>query len=95
MALHHAAPGEAVDLRASSDDLPDERSCALVKTDRFEAMRLILHAGQDIPAHHVAGPLTLQCLEGRASVKILPGASSCMRGNGCIWSAPSPSRSRR
>ncbi|WP_212742234.1 hypothetical protein [Sphingomonas sp. 3P27F8] len=39
-------------------------SVALVKSDRFEAIHLVVPAGSTIPPHHVAGYLTLHCLEG-------------------------------
>ena len=70
MALHHASPGEVIDLGlpAQTADTPGTR--AIVKTDRFEAIRLVLEQGDAIPAHRVASQLTLQCLEGRANVKL-------------------------
>lgn len=80
MSLPHAAPGEPVDLRRTGGDLPHDTSCALVKTRRFEAMRLILPKGQQAPAHHVDGPLTLQCLEGRVILRTLPKAAELAPG---------------
>ncbi len=64
MALHHAKPGEIVDLRPAGESLKDGRTAAIVKTEQFEAIRLVIPAGTEIPAHKVSGNLTLQCLEG-------------------------------
>lgn len=64
MALTRAAPGELVNLFNPGSDLADAKAAALVKTDRFEAVRLVLRADSTIPAHAVDGYITLQCLEG-------------------------------
>lgn len=64
MAQTHAKPGEVVDLRPLGQNLGHAKTIALVKTERFEAMRLIVRAGAEIPPHHVAGNIMLHCLEG-------------------------------
>jgi quercetin dioxygenase-like cupin family protein len=64
MALHHAASGEVVDLAPLGERLPQAHTAALVKTDSFEAVRLVLRAGETLPAHAVSGQFTLLCLEG-------------------------------
>ena len=64
MAQNHAKPGEVVDLRPLGPNLGDAKTTALVKADRFEAIRLIVKAGAEIPPHHVAGNIMLHCLEG-------------------------------
>ena len=69
MALQHARPGEKVSLPALSSSLAlGLKTTALVKTDRFEAIHLVLCSGTNIPQHAVAGYLTLQCLEGSATL---------------------------
>lgn len=68
MALQHAKPGEAVDLRPLGAELPKTGTTALVKTESFEAVRLIVKAGAEMPPHQVAGSITLHCLEGRVSL---------------------------
>lgn len=65
MALHHVVSGEVVDLRPLGDEIAEVRTRALVKTDAFEAVRLIVPAGRELPTHSVPGPITLHCLEGR------------------------------
>jgi quercetin dioxygenase-like cupin family protein len=69
MALKHAAPGEVVRLQPDGMDLTQRRAAALVKSDRFEAVRLVLPAGTTIAEHKVDGFFTLHCLEGRVVVE--------------------------
>src|SRR3546814_5212992 len=51
-----------------SSDVCSSDLTALVKSDRFEAIHLVVPAGSTIPPHHVAGYLTLHCLEGRVTL---------------------------
>lgn len=71
MSLHHATPGELIDIRPLGDKLVDSASLALVRTDDFEVMRLVLPQGKSIPEHRIEGELTLQCLEGSVEVEAL------------------------
>ena len=66
MALAHAAPGEKVHLPALASLPADAKTSALVKTESFEAVHLVLRAGTSIPPHAVDGPIMLHCLEGAA-----------------------------
>ena len=68
MALNHAAPGEIIDLSPLGPALRQARTAAIVKSDRFEAVRLVLPAGTEIPSHKVKGYITLQCIEGQVIV---------------------------
>ncbi len=70
MALHHASSGEAINLRPLGSDLQSAPTKALVKTDSFEAIRLVLKAGEVLPAHKVSGRFTLQCIEGRVRIDL-------------------------
>lgn len=65
MALRHAGPGEKVGLQSLAGT-SDARTVALVKTDAFEVVQLVLRAGDEIARHSVAGYATVQCLEGSA-----------------------------
>ncbi|WP_347264922.1 cupin [Nitrobacter sp.] len=65
MAMHHASPGEVIDLRPLGSGLKDARTTAIVKSGLFEAVRLVVHSGAEIKTHKVNGPITLHCLEGR------------------------------
>jgi len=68
MALHHAIPGEIVDLSPLGQELGNAKSAALIKSDQFEAIRLIVHEGAEIPPHDVPGSISLHCLEGRVEL---------------------------
>ncbi|WP_406857078.1 cupin domain-containing protein [Alsobacter sp. KACC 23698] len=74
MAQHRSAPGEVVDLSPLGPALSSAKTTALVKTEAFEAVRLVIKAGAEIATHQVAGPITLHCLEGRVTLD-LPGDS--------------------
>lgn len=68
MAIHHAKPGEIVDLTPLGSTLRDAKTSALVKQKAFETVRLIVHAGMHIAEHRVDGAITLHCLEGRVTL---------------------------
>ncbi|HOF41967.1 MAG TPA: cupin domain-containing protein [Candidatus Hydrogenedentes bacterium] len=66
MALPHAAPGIPVDLQPETVELSDAKARALVKTDAFEAIRLVVPEGHEVCRNHqVDGPLTIYCLKGQ------------------------------
>lgn len=64
MALKHASSGEVVDLRPLGDKIKGTKTSAIIKSEHFEAIRLIVHAGSMIPTHEVSGNIMLHCLEG-------------------------------
>jgi quercetin dioxygenase-like cupin family protein len=68
VALEHARPGEIVDLRPLGGRLKDTRTAAIVKSEHFEVVRMIVLAGTEIPPHKVAGNIMLHCLEGAISL---------------------------
>ena len=71
MATHHAEPGEVVDLATWADDLPQEHSKAIAKTDNLELARLVIGAGVNMHSSgycSVEGPVVLHCLEGEIEV---------------------------
>ena len=70
MALHHASSGEIVDLEPLGPALRLSRTTALVKTDSFEAIRLVLRAGEELPAHTVSREFMLHCIEGRVGIEL-------------------------
>lgn len=72
MALHHAKPGEIVDLGPIGPGLRKARTAAIIKTDHFETIRLIVHAGTEIPQHKVPGEISLHCLEGHVELGVAP-----------------------
>ena len=71
MATRHAKPGEIVNLSTWADDLPEEHSKAIVKTEQMELARLLLPPGETIGRHHVDGPLIIHCLSGCLEVVVL------------------------
>lgn len=80
MALHHVKSGEIVDLRPLGGELRNAHTTALVKSDSFEAVRLIVQAGTSIPSHHVEGRFTLHCLEGRVRLGLAQGSMELSGG---------------
>lgn len=82
MALHHAKPGEVVYLGPLGPKLKDTKTVAIIKSDRFEAIRLIVRAGTEIPSHEVPGNITLHCLEGRVMLRL---AQSTITLNAGEW----------
>ncbi|MBC6718731.1 cupin domain-containing protein [Aurantimonas sp. DM33-3] len=70
MALKHANAGDIVDLSPLGSRLKDTKTAAIIKSEAFEAVRLVVRAGATIPTHHVPGPITLHGLEGRAVISV-------------------------
>ena len=64
MALHHAAPGEVVDLASWGDETPDSGTKAIVKTEKMELIRMVIPAGREISSHQLASPIVVHCLKG-------------------------------
>src|SRR3954464_12375148 len=64
MAVSHAQSGEVIDVRPLGPAWTNSRTTTLAKTDSLEIIRLVILAGKDIAEHHVAGEITVQCLEG-------------------------------
>lgn len=83
MALQHAKSGEVVDLSPKGAALADQRSIAIVKTDQFEAIRLVIPSGGLLKSHKVPGRITLHCLEGRVELD-LPGKSIELKANAWV-----------
>ncbi len=74
MALHHALPGEVIDLATAPADAPQNQSTALFRTAEIEVIRRVLQRDQDVPEHRVDGPVVLHCLEGAVRL-IRPNAA--------------------
>jgi quercetin dioxygenase-like cupin family protein len=70
MAVHHVKAGEIVDLHPLRAVLKVMKTTALVKSKAFEAVRLVVRAGEKIAAHQVAGVVMLHCLEGRVRLDL-------------------------
>jgi len=74
MALPHATPGQVLDVRPLDGRLTSEKTVALFKSHHLEVMRLVLLAGKSLPAHKVAGEVTIQCIEGRLDIELEDGS---------------------
>jgi quercetin dioxygenase-like cupin family protein len=70
MAIHHAEPGEVIDIHPLGSHFAQAVTTTLAKSNELEIIRLILPAGKKIPPHKVAGPITVQCLEGRVEFQV-------------------------
>lgn len=81
MALHHAKAGEVVDLRPLGSGVADAKTRALVKSEAFEAVHLVVRSGVEIPSHSVAGNITLHCLEGRVLLGLAEGQVELSAGD--------------
>lgn len=68
MALQHAAPHEPWDVAPLAERLAATPTSALFKSRQLEVIRLVLAAGKSLPAHKVAGEITLQCIEGKIRI---------------------------
>ncbi len=67
MAIAHACSGEVIDIQPLGDALRGAVTTTQVKTDRLEIIRFVVPAGKEWRRHRVAGPITVQCLEGRVA----------------------------
>ncbi len=81
MAIAHAEPGQVVDLLGREKDSDKARTTALVKTEKFEAIRLIVRQNSKIATHQVDGPITLSCLAGRVRLGLPEGAVDLSAGD--------------
>lgn len=79
MALIHAEPARAILLHPTAEHLAAGTS-ALIKTDQFEAIHLVVAEGGMIPSHRVAGPLTLYCIEGHVELELAESTASLKAG---------------
>jgi quercetin dioxygenase-like cupin family protein len=80
MALQHAKPGEIVDLRPLGSKLKDAKTAAIIKSEHFEAVRLIVLAGKEIAPHKVPGNIMLHCLEGCVSLGLADSSLTLSAG---------------
>ena len=67
MALKHVTSGEIAHLAGIAD--PAARTTALARTGSFEAIHLVVRAGETLPTHKVDGSITLHCLEGHVALE--------------------------
>lgn len=63
----HAYPGMPVDLRPVGKSLAEATTVPLVKAETFEAIRMVVRKGHEIPEHQVDGAITVYCLDGQVA----------------------------
>lgn len=80
MALQHAKPQEIVNLRPLGAGLKNAKTAAIVKSEQFEAVRLIVLADAEIAPHKVPGNIMLHCLEGCVSLGLADAAIELKAG---------------
>lgn len=74
MALEHAKPGTAIDIKPLGLQIAGIKSTALFKSRDLEVIRLVLATHGTLPPHSVPGEITIQCLEGELAVNLVDGA---------------------
>lgn len=77
MALIHAQPFDVISLKPLAGKLHEVKTHSLLKTGQLQLMRVVMAAGQSMPEHHVAGEITVQCLEGKVLIST-PGRSCAL-----------------
>lgn len=87
MALHHAAPGEIVNLATWADDIPGDHSKAIAKTSEMELARLVMREGDVMEDKHVDGPLVVHCLSGCLEIDAL-GQTQRVGGGELLYLPP-------
>lgn len=65
MAIHHAQPGEIINVRPFGTGLTTAKTSTLLKTDKIEIIRLVMVKGKVLAEHKAPGEITVHCLEGR------------------------------
>lgn len=61
----HAYPGTPIDLKPAGESLAEAKTVAIVKEATFEAIRMVVRKGHEIPEHQVEGAITIYCLSGQ------------------------------
>jgi len=87
MATRHAEPGEVIDLETWAQDLPDEQTKVIVKTDDMELVRLVIPAGKKISKHKVSGPIVVHCLTGELEFTVM-GISRVLSSSQLLYLKP-------
>ncbi|MDP3354577.1 MAG: cupin domain-containing protein [Polaromonas sp.] len=80
MALIHAQPFDVISLKPLAAKLHEVKSHSLLKTSQLQLMRVVMLTGQTMPEHHVAGEITIQCLEGNVMISTLGRSSALAAG---------------
>jgi quercetin dioxygenase-like cupin family protein len=87
--LGHLKLGEVVHLPLGKT-LRSTKTTTLVKTTNLEVIRLVVPSGKEIPTQKAPGPITVQCLEGRALITAYRRSQELRPGNFLHLSAAEP-----
>ena len=87
MSTHHANPNEVVDLKNWANDLPEEKSKVIIKTEQTELARLVLREGDEFREHRVSGPITVHCISGEFDFTAM-GITQTLNPGQLIYLAP-------
>lgn len=90
MALKHAKLGKVVDLRPFGPRMTAAKTSAIVRTPSFEAVRLVVPTGTEIPSHKVSGQITLHCIEGHAQLGLTDNTINLHAGDWIYLEADEP-----
>nr|WP_295778206.1 cupin domain-containing protein [Rhodoferax sp.] len=85
MAIQHAVSGEPVIVLPPANAPGERQTVALFKTNELEVMRVVLPAGKSMPAHKVAGDITVQCLEGSIAFVGEGGSSQVLEAGELLY----------
>lgn len=84
MALHHAVPGEIIDIRPLGEKLRQAVTATLLKSEHLQVFRLVLPEGKEFREHSVPGEITVQCLEGVVEFST-PGGTQQLRAGELLY----------
>lgn len=73
MATHHAVSGEVVNLARWADDLAEEHSKVIMRSEALELARLVIPRGTTMHPHRpcrVAGAVVIHCLDGAIRLRV-------------------------
>jgi len=73
-------PGDVIDLSPLGSALAENKTRAVIKTDRMELIRLIMPAGKIIAEHRAPDEITVHCLEGKIAFTTLGVTSELNAG---------------
>ena len=94
MATHHASPGEIVDLATWAQDVPNEKTKVIVKTNEMELVRLVLPAGKEFADHKVSGSCVIHCITGEVECPAM-GATQALTSGQLLYLMPDEPHSVR
>lgn len=81
MSIPHLTSGQTTSVKPLGVDLKNTPTTALFKVPHMEVARLVLLAGKQMPPHAVAGPMTMQCLEGEIEIAFDGGSRRLRQGD--------------